>query len=150
MLLPKSNNIFGRAGKRRAHWLYRTTLADKIPPPMACIQFRDTDGTMMVELKIGGNGLGSQPVFPGSVHESGETIEWHEDGALVTTDDDKLLHSDVRAAPQRRSPQPADWEPSGPELELWRTLERARRAARGEPTDASTQSESTHTTPAAE
>jgi len=89
MLLPDSNNIFGRAGKPRSHWLYGTTLADKIAK--ACLQFKDVDGTMMLELKIGGGGKGTQSVFPGSTHTSGEAIEWDQDGELVTVDDDKLL-----------------------------------------------------------
>src|SRR2546430_8975192 len=91
MLLPKSNNIFGRASKPRSHWLYTTTLADKIAK--ACLQFKDTNGTMMLELKIGGGNRGSQSVFPGSTHESGEAVAWDQDGTLVTVDDDKLLHS---------------------------------------------------------
>ena len=96
MLLPSSNNIFGRASKPRSHWLYGTTLADKIAK--ACLQFKDVDGTMMLELKIGGGGKGSQSVFPGSTHTSGEAIEWDRDGALVTVDDDKLLRQVRRLA----------------------------------------------------
>ena len=55
----------------------------------ACLQFRDVDGTdgrngtMMLELRIGGGGKGSQSVFPSSVHESGELIEWAVDGVAV-------------------------------------------------------------------
>src|SRR5262249_13846374 len=64
MLLPKSNNIFGRASKRRSHWLYTTALAERVNK--ACLQFKDpAGGTMMLELKIGGGGKGSQSVFPG-------------------------------------------------------------------------------------
>ena len=96
MLLPKSNNVFGRASKPRSHWLYTTTLAEKIAK--ACLQFKDVDGVMMLELKIGGGGKGSQSVFPGSTHESGEAIEWDRDDALVTTDDDELLRQVHRLA----------------------------------------------------
>ena len=96
MLLPESNNIFGRAGKLQSHWLYGTTLADKIAK--ACLQFKDVDGTMMLELKIGGGGKGSQSVFPGSTHTSGEAIEWDRDGALVSVDDNKLLRQIRRLA----------------------------------------------------
>ena len=71
LLLPKTNNIFGRKSKPRSHWLYVTGLAETISK--ACLQFKDIDGTMMLELRIGGAGKGSQSVFPGSVHESGET-----------------------------------------------------------------------------
>jgi hypothetical protein len=30
MLLPASNNVFGRASKPCSHWLYSSTLANKI------------------------------------------------------------------------------------------------------------------------
>jgi Bifunctional DNA primase/polymerase, N-terminal len=98
MMLPKSNNIFGRASKRRSHWLYRSTLAEHVDK--ACLQFRDpAGGAMMLELKIGGAGKGSQSVFPGSVHaDSGEVIEWDQDGALVEVDADKLYRSVHRLA----------------------------------------------------
>src|SRR5262249_11308140 len=97
MLLPASNNIFGRAGKPRSHWLYNTTLADSIAK--AHLQFKDVDGAMMLELKVGGGGKGSQSVFPGSIHKNtGETIEWDQDGMLVTVDDDKLLQQVRRLA----------------------------------------------------
>jgi hypothetical protein len=89
LLLPKTNNIFGRKSKPRSHWLYVTGLAETISK--ACLQFKDIDGTMMLELRIGGAGKGSQSVFPGSVHESGELIEWAEDGVPVTVDDAELL-----------------------------------------------------------
>jgi P4 family phage/plasmid primase-like protien len=94
MFLPASNNIFGRASKRRSHWLYNSALASKIAK--ACLQFKDIEpdgrpGAMMLELKIGGGGKGTQSVFPGSVHPSGEAIEWDRDGMLVTVNDDVLL-----------------------------------------------------------
>src|SRR5262245_22495411 len=44
LLLPESNNVFGRASKPCSHWLYNTTLAEGIDK--ACLQFRDVDGTM--------------------------------------------------------------------------------------------------------
>jgi hypothetical protein len=53
---------------------------------------------MMLELKIGGGGKGSQSVFPGSTHTSGEAIEWDKDGALITIDDNKLLQQIRRLA----------------------------------------------------
>jgi predicted P-loop ATPase len=96
MLLPPSNNVFGRRSKPRSHWLYNTTLADKIAK--ACLQFEDIDGSTMLELRIGGGGKGSQSVFPGSTHESGETVEWDQDGALAATDDDMLLRQARRLA----------------------------------------------------
>src|SRR5262249_40361574 len=88
MLLPESNNVFGRASKPCSHWLYSSTLADKIAK--ASLQFKDIDGSMMLELRVGGGDKGSQSVFPGSVHESGEAIEWDRDGTLAVVDDDEL------------------------------------------------------------
>jgi hypothetical protein len=96
MLLPESNNVFGCASKPRSHWLYSTNLADKIP--RACLQFKDIDGTMMLELKIGGGGKGTQSVFPGSTHTSGEAIAWDQDGQLATLEDDQLLRQVRRLA----------------------------------------------------
>src|SRR5262249_34039340 len=78
-----------------SHWLYSTTLADEIAK--ATLQFKDIDdqtgkpGAMLLELRIGGGGKGSQSVFPGSTHESGEVVEWNRDGELVTADDGELL-----------------------------------------------------------
>jgi hypothetical protein len=44
----------------------------------------------LIELRIGGNS-GAQSVLPGSVHKSGETVTWEEDGAPATVDGDDLL-----------------------------------------------------------
>ena len=86
MMLPKTSAVFGRKSKQRSHFLYYTTLADEIEK--ANIKFHDTppppdftkNGPVMLELRIGGKGKGAQSVFPGSVHESGETIEWAANG----------------------------------------------------------------------
>jgi hypothetical protein len=102
MLLPASNNIFGRASKPRSHWLYGSTLAGKIDK--ACLQFRDiapdgaVAGPMLLELKIGGGGKGTQSVFPGSIHPSGEAVAWDRNGALAAVDDDLLLRQVRRLA----------------------------------------------------
>jgi hypothetical protein len=71
-LLPKTNAIFGRAGKPRSHWLYY------IDGPAPTIKLKDPlSGKMLVELR--GDG-GHQTVFPPSIHESGEPIRWEMDG----------------------------------------------------------------------
>ena len=57
---------FGRPGKRDSHWLYSATPSGKTA------QYKDTDGSMLVEYRS----TGAQTVFPGSTHESGELIEW--------------------------------------------------------------------------
>jgi hypothetical protein len=91
LLLPNSGAVFGRKSKLRSHWLYYSNLASKIDK--AAVQFRDTDHTMMLELRIGGSGKGAQSVFPGSVHSSGETIEWDSEGEPARIEDDELLRS---------------------------------------------------------
>lgn len=71
--LPTTHSIFGHARKRRSHWLY---YADPIVPTE---KFEDLDGAMLAELRS----TGGQTVFPGSVHPSGEPIEWDEDGEVA-------------------------------------------------------------------
>jgi hypothetical protein len=62
--LPETKCVFGRASKPKSHWVYR------VPEPRTQEKFK-TDG-MIVEVR--GNRLCT--VFPGSVHESGEAIEF--------------------------------------------------------------------------
>ena len=77
-LLPKTDAVFGRASRRGSHFLYRTTLAER--SEKATLQFHDpTRHDMLVELRVGG-GKGAQTVFPGSVHEGGEPVEWERSG----------------------------------------------------------------------
>jgi hypothetical protein len=74
---------FRRTSKLRSHWLYQSDLwqtEDK-----AAIQFKfcagkgkDRKEQMILELRIGGGDKGAQTVFPGSVHETGELIEWDD------------------------------------------------------------------------
>jgi Bifunctional DNA primase/polymerase, N-terminal len=74
--LPITHSCFGRTSKRRSHWLY---YADPLVPTE---KFEDTTGdktAMLVELRSSG----TQTVFPGSVHESGEPITWDDDGEVV-------------------------------------------------------------------
>lgn len=62
---------FGRANNPRSHWLYVMSPAGGIR------RYQDPiTGDTMLELR----GNGGQTVFPGSVHESGEPIEWSEAG----------------------------------------------------------------------
>jgi P4 family phage/plasmid primase-like protien len=68
--LPRTDAIFGRLGNPQSHWLYNSAGTATEP-------FKDpTDKTMLVELRSDG----AQTVFPGSVHESGEEIEWANNG----------------------------------------------------------------------
>jgi putative DNA primase/helicase len=62
--LPETRCIFGRLSKPRSHWVFR------VPDVESHKEFR-SDG-MIVEVR----GNGRCTVFPGSVHESGESIEF--------------------------------------------------------------------------
>jgi hypothetical protein len=104
LLLPSTDATFGRLSKPRAHRLFVTDLADQFEK--ASLQFRDVDGakgrpgTMMLELRIGGviqsgpdkgKCKGAQSVFPGSLHTSGEEIEWADNGDPTKIKGKKLL-----------------------------------------------------------
>jgi hypothetical protein len=84
-MLPPTDRIFGRPGKPRSHYLYTAGIIDPMtgevtPEHCPTTQFRDpTDDAMLVELRGDARDDGSQTVFPGSTHESGEPIDWHED-----------------------------------------------------------------------
>ncbi|MGY4597724.1 hypothetical protein ACVWXL_005470 [Bradyrhizobium sp. GM22.5] len=89
-VLPNNTAIFGRASKRDSHYLYSTSLASKVD--RAALQFKDPiSKSMLLEVRIGGGDRGAQTVFPGSVHESGEPIEWEVDCEPAQVDDDELL-----------------------------------------------------------
>jgi putative DNA primase/helicase len=81
-MLPKTGAVFGRASKPDSHRLYRVT------GPAPSMKFDDpVRGDTLIEQrgdKQDGT-AGFQTVFPGSIHPSGEPIEWVEDGepALV-------------------------------------------------------------------
>jgi hypothetical protein len=102
LLLPATNATFGRKSKPCSHHLYVTDLAEHINK--ACLQFHDVDskkgkpGTMLLELRIGGGGKGSQTVFPGSLHPSGEEIEWFDTGDPHKLDGKALLSTVRRLA----------------------------------------------------
>jgi Protein of unknown function (DUF3987)/Bifunctional DNA primase/polymerase, N-terminal len=94
-ILPRTGAVFGRASKRASHWLYTTTLASVVDD--ACLIFDDPDAkerrmkARLVELRIGGGDKGAQTVLPGSVHESGERIQWEENGKPAAVDGDTLI-----------------------------------------------------------
>src|SRR6516162_4303253 len=111
MLLPHTDATFGRKSKPQSHRLYYTDLAEHIDK--ACIQFHDVDGekgkpgSMLLELRIGGiiksgknkgECKGSQTVFPGSMHPSGEAIEWADSGEPLKIKGKTLLNTVRRLA----------------------------------------------------
>lgn len=79
--LPPTGSIYGRPGKRRSHYLYKTN----DPDDKASIKMQDENRKVLVELRMGGGGRGAQSVMPGSLHPSGEHYEWDEDGIVATT-----------------------------------------------------------------
>ncbi|MCC7419537.1 MAG: bifunctional DNA primase/polymerase, partial [Planctomycetaceae bacterium] len=75
--LPPTPAVFGRSGKPRSHYVYR------IAGPTKTLK-RERPGKdlpkhekMIVEMRW----TGCQTVFPGSIHESGERIEWVDPNA---------------------------------------------------------------------
>jgi hypothetical protein len=79
-ILPPTEGIFGRKGKRFSHWLYTCD------PPPETKQFQFNKG-MIVELRS----TGLQTVFPPSVHESGEPIKWASEGEPAKIPAERLL-----------------------------------------------------------
>lgn len=69
--LPHTPCVFGRNSKRRSHWLYR------VATPLATKKFKSKSAGMILEVRS----TGCQTVVPPSVHESGEPIEWDDEGA---------------------------------------------------------------------
>jgi Bifunctional DNA primase/polymerase, N-terminal len=96
-VLPQTGAIFGRASKRNSHRLYITSLAKSID--QAALQFKDPiSKNMLLEVRIGGGDKGAQTVFPGSVHETGEPIDWEEDGEPAEVDGEELVKRAKRLA----------------------------------------------------
>jgi hypothetical protein len=76
-LLPQSQRIHGRPGKPHSHFFF------KPDRPVTTIQYRDTDQSMVVELRgISKTGSPAQTMIPPSVHPSGETLRWEVEGEL--------------------------------------------------------------------
>ena len=80
--LPRTASRFGRSTKPESHWLYRIA-GDG---PITTAKFNTRVDGMIVELR----GDGTQTVLPGSVHPSGEAIDWSENGNPTTISYDEL------------------------------------------------------------
>ena len=78
--LPSTSSTFGRAAKPRSHRLY-------VVPGLVSIRFADPLGGMLLELRS----TGAMTIFPGSVHPSGEPIEWETDGEPTSVEADELI-----------------------------------------------------------
>jgi hypothetical protein len=89
--LPPTASKYGRPSKRKSHWLY--TCHD--PDPKAWYKLTDENNAVIVELRLGGGGKGSQSIWPGSIHgESRETYGWDNDGERKV-ESCKVLHAAI-------------------------------------------------------
>jgi hypothetical protein len=95
-LLPPTDMISGRAGNPCSHWFYRSDLHES--EKSASIQYRDLDGTVICELRTGGDGAAALTVVHPSVHPSGELIEWFEDGEPANVCGDALKRAIAKCA----------------------------------------------------
>jgi hypothetical protein len=82
-LLLETGRIHGRASKPRSHYWY-------ISPGVLSFQFKDLDGSMLVELRADSS---SQTVLPPSVHPSKEVYTWEADRELNRVDPEGLFAS---------------------------------------------------------
>jgi hypothetical protein len=101
--LPTTQAVFGRASKPTSHWEYITDLSES--EKKARIAFvepkalnRNGEDVTLLEVRIGGGGKGSQSIYPGSVHESGEAIRWERDGEPAKVAGTELLRAAERLA----------------------------------------------------
>jgi P4 family phage/plasmid primase-like protien len=83
---------FGRKSKPRSHRLYTVEL--KTAKFLDPLKPEDDARAMLVEVRS----TGLQTVMPGSTHESGEAIEWDNDGEPSTVKADDLLGDVARLA----------------------------------------------------
>ena len=83
-LLPGTSSVFGRVSKRRSHWLF------VVNPISATAQYEDINGEMLLEYRS----TGSQTIYPGSVHPTGEMVSWDQDDE-PTRIDGRLLKDAV-------------------------------------------------------
>lgn len=81
--LPPTLAVFGRASKRRSHWLYNAAGAETKKFQIV----HGSERATILELRS----TGTQTVFPGSTHPQGEAIEWAETGAPLLIAADELL-----------------------------------------------------------
>ena len=82
--LPPTDRRHGRKSKRESHWWYVS-----IDGKAKTVQFKDVDGTMLVELR----GTGGQTVVPPSTHPCGEQLIWHANGEAASVN-----YSELRVA----------------------------------------------------
>ena len=87
-MLPKTSMIFGRKSKPKSHYLYKVE-TDELSRK-AYYDFYD--GGVIMEVR----GDGGQTMCPGSIHDSGELVEWASDAdsfVPATADAEVLTHT---------------------------------------------------------
>ena len=87
--LPKTNCVFGRPSNPRSHYLYRVSK----PGPRKPFEGAGNDG-MLLEYRA----KDCMTVVPPSVHESGESIDFDQDGEPAHVDREELLSAASRLA----------------------------------------------------
>lgn len=82
--LPPTDAVFGRASKPRSHWIYVADITTEkfVVGPTTLLELRGKS-------KDPNGGL--QTVFPGSTHESGEPVEWFDNGEPARVDAQALV-----------------------------------------------------------
>ncbi len=85
--LPPTDAVFGRASKMRSHRIFKCKGAafEKFNNPFLVNSKNEAErkNACIIELRTGD---GLQTVFPGSMHESGEAVEWHTGGEPLEVD----------------------------------------------------------------
>lgn len=79
VLLPKTGAVFGREGSPRSHRLYLCPGAETVAYDMP-VSVAATGRRRIVEIRADGH----QSVLPPSLHYSGQTVRWYEQGAPAT------------------------------------------------------------------
>lgn len=86
-ILPSTNSVFGRRSKPTSHMLFTCKIESEA--------FKDPErGDTLLEIRSDGH----QTVFPGSVHPSGESVEWYEDGPVAEISSAQLLFAVQKTA----------------------------------------------------
>ena len=97
---PETGFMFGRASKRMAHRVYLSDAAAIIGNAVRNFDDPEIPGPHMIELRVGGGGKAAQTIFPGSVHECGELIEFEAgfDSEPAHVGGAELIHACEEAA----------------------------------------------------
>jgi hypothetical protein len=93
---PPTGMAIGRSSKRWSHFFYLSDLCET--EDRASIPYKDVDGSMICELRIGGGGHAAQTAVPPSTHSSGERVVNESDGDPSWQDGPELVAAVGRVA----------------------------------------------------